>query len=550
MDTVREILAGSEPLLLFVVIGFGFLAGQIKIRGFSLGVAGVLFAGLLLGAWHPSGTSALSLAPQVTQVGLILFVYAVGLTSGSGFFESLRSQGLRFNVALVVSLLVGAVLTLWVGRGLDLTVGQVAGVYCGGLTNTPALAAVTELVSGGSVGDPRDPAIGYSLAYPWGVIGGLLAFQGFAWIFRRQAEAEREEAAQRAAQEEAPAVADFRVTNPELVGRAIGELAVETVTGLRISRHKRGEKLTVPTKYTVLQQGDLVAAVGTKDALTRGRTYFGELSDERLERAGEAVAARRILVSRKALAGQTIGSLGLDRRFNAQATRLRRADVDMRARPEMRLQLGDRLRVVMPLERQKEVTEFFGDSERAISELDYTALTLGIALGVLIGLLPIPLPGGSSVSLGFAGGPLVAGLVLGKLSRTGPLVWSIPLEANQALRHIGLLFFLAGVGVHAGGGFFEALSSNGLSLLLLGFLTTTLTTVLMLVLMRFFARASVVSAIGATSGMQTQPATLARAYEMSQSEETYTAYATTYPVAMVGKILIAQLLIVVGVALS
>jgi len=549
MDEVREILKGSEPLLLFVVIGLGFLAGQVKVRGFSLGVAGVLFAGLLIGAWHPEGTEAFTLAPQETQVGLILFVYAVGLTSGSGFFASLRSQGLRFNIALVVSLLAGAVVTVAAGKWLGLSVGQVSGVYCGGLTNTPALAAVTEMMSGGELGDPRDPAIGYSLAYPYGVIGGLLSFQVFAWILRKRAAAERAEAVQRAAQEDTPAVGDFRVTNPALFGRAIGELEVETKTGLRISRHKHGDKLAVPTKYTTLQEGDLLVAVGTQAALAGGQAYFGEVSGASLERAGGDVCARRILVSHKALAGKTIGSLGLDRKFNAQATRLRRADVDMRARPAMRLQLGDRLRVVMPLERQKEVTEFFGDSERAISELDYTALTLGIALGVLIGLIPIPIPGGSSVSLGFAGGPLVAGLVLGRLGRTGPLVWSIPLEANQALRHIGLLFFLAGVGVHAGGGFFTALSSNGVQLLVLGLLTTTTTTVLMLVLMRTFAKASVVSAIGATSGMQTQPATLARAYEMSQSEETYTAYATTYPVAMVGKILIAQLLIVVGTAL-
>jgi putative transport protein len=192
------------------------------------------------------------------------------------------------------------------------------------------------------------------------------------------------------------------------------------------------------------------------------------------------------------------------------------------------------------------VEKYFGDSERQIFELDYTALTLGISIGVLIGMIPIPIPGGTSVSLGFAGGPLVAGLILGKIGRTGPVVWSIPLESNHALRHIGLLFFLAGVGVMAGGRFLQALAGNGLQLFLLGVITTTVTTGMTLLLLRHYAHATITSAMGATSGMQTQPATLARAYELSKSDETYVAYATAYPVAMVGKILIAQLILVVG----
>ncbi len=550
MQSFREVLSSSEPLLLFLVIGVGFLVGQIRLRGFKLGVAGVLFVGLFFGGWRPEGTVPFAIAHEVTQVGLILFVYAVGLTSGPGFFASLKKRGIRFNIALVASLLTGAVLTLFLGRFMGIPVGQVAGVYCGGLTNTPALAAITEMMHNTpGLGDPNDAAVGYSMAYPYGVIGGLLAFELFARLYRKAAKTERTEAEAKAGRNAKPSVANFRVTNPALFDRAIGELCVQTETGLVVSRVHHDGKTIIPTKYTRFHEGDLVVAVGAAPSIAKGETYFGERTSDNIEHAAENITMRRVLVSRKHLVGRTIESLNLDRRFNAQITRIRRADIDVVATPDMTLELGDRLRIVMPSEKQAEVSQYFGDSERGISELDYTALTLGIALGVLVGMFPIPIPGGASVSLGFAGGPLVVGLILGRLSRTGPLVWSIPLESNHALRHMGLLFFLAGVGVMAGGRFFDTLSNNGIRLVALGFLTTTLTTGMTLLLLRHYGKATIVSAIGATSGMQTQPATLARAYEMSRSEETYVAYATTYPVAMVGKILIAQLLIIIGKAL-
>ena len=247
------------------------------------------------------------------------------------------------------------------------------------------------------------------------------------------------------------------------------------------------------------------------------------------------------------MAGKSIQEIELDRLFNAQITRLRRSDIELVPDHETTIEIGDRVRVVMPTDKSAEVVKFFGDSERSISDLDYTALTLGISFGVLLGMIPLPVPGGNFVSLGFAGGPLVSGLILGKLGRTGGLVWSLPSESNFALRHIGLLFFLAAVGIMAGGSFFDALTtSSGLKLFGLGLITTSITTFMTLFLLRHFGKGTIVETVGATSGMQTQPATLARAYEMSQSDDTYVSYATTYPVAMVGKIFIAQLLVILS----
>jgi putative transport protein len=550
MDAARDILLQSEPLLLFLVIGIGFLVGQIKVSGVKLGVAGVLFVGLFFGAWQAEGEPTFSIAHQVLQVGLILFVYTVGLTSAAGFFASLKLRGARFNTALVCALGCGACVTLGVGLWLNLEVGQIAGVFCGGLTNTPALAAVTELLTNSGIGDPRDPAVGYSMTYPYGIVGGMIAFQLFAWLYRNAAAAEKAEADSRAKAQTDVKSASFEIKNPELFGKAIGALRVREKVGLVISRLRHGDTVVVPTNYSVLQEGDVITAVGTDASIIEGERFFGARSSEHLEQVGGSITTRRVLVSRKELVGRTIQQLELDRHFNAQITRLRRADIDLVPGYDMKLELGDRVRVVIPSDKVAEVTSFFGDSERGISELDYTALTLGISLGVLIGMIPIPVPGGAYVSLGFAGGPLVAGLVLGKLGRTGPLVWTLPLEANQALRHIGLLFFLAAVGVMAGGRFLEALSGSGWQLFVLGFFTTTVTTAMTLLLLRHYGKGTVVESIGATAGMQTQPATLARAYDMSQSDETYVAYATTYPVAMVGKIVIAQLLVIIGSGLA
>lgn len=544
LEALREILVQSEPLLLFVVIGLGYLVGQAKWRGFGLGVSGVLFVGLAFGAWEAEGQPPLAVEPLVREVGLILFVYAVGLTSGPGFFAALRQHGLRFNLAIVVALLAGAGAALGLGLGLGLAPGLIAGAYCGGLTNTPALAATTELLRHMAGEAAMQPTLGYSLTYPYGVLGGLLGLQLFALATRRHFVAEK------AASQEAAAAKvlarNFQVTNPALFGKSLAELAIHESRGLVLSRVRHGDAVFVPTRDTRLHQGDVVVAVGREEDLDQAEEYFGRRSSEELERLRAPVDMRRILMSNKKLVGKTVASLNIDRRFNAQITRIRRADIDFTPPPHLRLDLGDRLRVVAPRDRIADVSAFFGDSEKHVADLDYTALTLGISLGVLVGMIPIPVPGSGSITLGFAGGPLLVALILGRLGRTGRIVWSIPLESNLALRHLGLLFFLAGVGVTAGSRFEEALAGSGWQLLLVGLVITTLTTFLALFLLRVAARGTVIGTMGATTGMQTQPATLARAHEMTGSEEVYTAYATVYPVAMVGKILIAQLIVIAG----
>ncbi len=539
MEDLSILLANDELLLLFLVILLGLLLGRLQIRGIRLGLAGVLFAGLGLTAWLQPHGPALRIAPELKEFGLVLFVYCVGLTSGPGFFAAWRSRGVRLNLVVLVALGCGAALAVLGGRLLGLDKGLIAGVFCGALTNTPALGAATDRLGDSALA--LQPVLGYSVTYPFGIFGALLAFRLYVRWSSVQLQAERK----RHEQEQLPLLTvNLRVTNPAIVGHSIGELRVQDEVGVLVSRLRRADDVLVPTKYTVFQSGDIVVAVCNESTRPAAVAFFGEESELHLESERQRVDMRRVLVSRPEHVGCSIDELDLDRRFNAQVTRIRRADVDFVPTGDTRLAQGDRLRVVAPARRLREVSQFFGDSERQLAEVDYVALGLGLAAGLLLAHIPVP-AFGVDLTLGAAGGPLIIALLLGRLSRTGPLVWLLPYEANRVVRDLGLLLFLAGVGVSAGASMDGVFTQEGLALLGLGIAVTTVTTTVALLLARFLAAAEVITSLGAASGMQTQPATLEAAFELSgQSNETYVSYALVYPVAMISKILIAQLLAV------
>jgi putative transport protein len=548
MSDLGDLLAKHELLLIFVVVVGGVLLGRISIFGTRLGVAGVLFAGLGTAALVNDPQTALTITPIVRELGLVLFVYCIGITSGPGFFSAWKSQGLRINLVVLASLAVATVLT---GIGADLLGldgGYAAGLFSGALTNTPALGAAAERLAGTDLA--THPWLGYSVAYPFGVFGAILAIRGYAIIRKKALAAEIANASSSGMR--ALVTSNFRVTRPELDGKAVGELRVRDVAGVMISRLARSHpdpksphdhEVIVPTKYTQLSLGDTVTAVGTAEAISAAEAYFGARSDARLELERDAVDMRRVLVSRRDLIGKRISELDIDHLFGAQITRIRRADVDFLPSPEMRLELGDRIRVVAPTAKLQDVSRYFGDSTRDLAQLDFVALAIGLCLGLLVALIPLPGPGGE-MKLGLAGGTLVSALVLGRFGRTGPLIWSIPFEINTALRDFGLLLFLAGVGVSAGGALGKLPADKALSMFVFGAFLTTFTSAIGLLLLTRITKANPIHAMGAATGLQTQPATLATAYELSnRSEQTYVAYAVAFPVAMIAKIILAQVLV-------
>jgi putative transport protein len=308
-------------------------------------------------------------------------------------------------------------------------------------------------------------------------------------------------------------------------------------------RVRRSGETQLVDQQTVVGPGDVVTVVGPPADVARVVEYFGRPSTERIEWDRTAVDYRRVFVSSALVAGRTLGELDLPARFGAIVTRVRRGDVEMLARDDLTLELGDRVRVVTDRSRLDEVSAYFGDSYRSLSEIDIMAFSVGPALGLLLGTVAIPLPGGIDIRLGIAGGPLVAALVLGWLHRTGPIVWILPYSANLTLRQIGLVLFLAAIGTRAGWEFRSLLATGGgAAIIAAGAIVTCATSVATLWLARRALKMPFALASGTLAAVQTQPAVLGFAVEQSRNDLPNLTYARAYPVALISKIVLAQVL--------
>ncbi|MGD1048276.1 MAG: TrkA C-terminal domain-containing protein [Candidatus Krumholzibacteriaceae bacterium] len=544
---ITNILAANPILLLFTVIGLGYLLGNVRIFGFNLGVAAVLFVGMAFGALDPR----LALPDYIYVIGLVLFVYAIGIQSGPGFFASFRSRGLRINLLVIVVLCVGAVLAVVLKSVMRLSAPSAAGLFCGALTNTPALAATVETIDNMKGALPPaavklylgSPVVTYGLAYPFGVLGVILWFFLFTKLFRIDFVKEE---AERLKKSGTGAILSrtFRVTNPALAGRTAEEaLQYLGEPGFALSRIQKGNEVSVVVPLTILATGDQIVAVGPEEALERARILFGDQSAEHLPETSGQITYRRVFVSNKNVIGKSIRELELHRHFDATITRLRRGDVDFVPSPDTVLESGDRIRVVAHRDSLESISKFFGDSIRSIAETDFLSLSLGIVLGVFLGLVAFPLPNGMVFRLGFAGGPLIVGLVLGKLERTGPVIWGIPYTANLVLRQVGLVFFLAAIGTKAGPGFGATFRTGGWGLIAAGAAITSLAAVAGILAGYKFLKLPMSAVMGVVSGMQTQPACLAYANQQASNELPNVWYAAVYPASMIAKIILAQLIV-------
>ncbi len=549
MQSVIAFFAENQLLLFFTVIGLGYLAGQIRVFGFSLGVSAVLFVGIAFGALD----KGLGLPEYIYVIGLVLFVYTVGLQSGPSFFASFQKRGMHTNAAAALLLAAGALLTVLLWKLLGISAASAAGLFCGALTSTPALAATVETAKSLSAALPRDaadfnansPVVTYGLAYPFGVLGVLLWSFVFIKVFK--VDFAKEEAVRlRESGSDTILSRTFQITNPAVDGKSAEEsLHLLGQPEFTLSRIKKGELIEIVRPNTILAAGDRIVAVGTHDALERARILFGEEAPDHLPLYNTGIDFRRIFVSRASVVGKRVHELNLEVEFGATITRLRRGDVDFVPSPDTILEMGDRIRVVTRLENLDRITEYFGDSMKAISETDFLSISFGIVLGVMVGMIPLPLPHGMVFKLGFAGGPLVVALILGRLERTGPILWALPFNANLVLRQTGLVFFLAGIGTKAGYGFGTIFQSGGWELIAAGALITTFVVVLTLIVSYKYLKMPMSAVMGIVAGMSTQSACLAYANQQTQNDEPNVWYATVYPASMIAKIILAQIIITV-----
>jgi putative transport protein len=544
---IADVLAVNPILLLFTVIGLGYLLGNIRVFGFNLGVAAVLFVGLALGALD----ERLALPDYIYVIGLVLFVYAIGLQSGTGFFSSFRKRGLRINVVALSILCAGAAVAIILKSVMRLSAPSAAGLFCGALTNTPALAATIETIENMKGTLPPDslklylesPVVTYGLAYPFGVLGVLLWFFVFVRLFKIDFAAEE---AERLRDLGTGVILSrtFVVTNPAIAGKTAEEaLAYLGDPGFVLSRIQKGDTIAVVVPDTILSAGDRVVAVGGPEPLERARVLFGSQSDDQLPETSGQIGYRRIFVSNKKVIGKTIRELRLHELFDATITRLRRGDVDFVPHLDTILESGDRIRVVANRDSLVAISKFFGDSIRSISETDFLSLSLGVVLGVFLGMIAFPLPNGMVFRLGFAGGPLIVGLVLGKLERTGPIIWGLPYTANLVIRQVGLVFFLAAIGTKAGPGFGATFRAGGWGLIAAGAAITSFVTVATILAGYKYLKLPMSAVMGVVSGMHTQPACLAYANQQAANELPNVWYAAVYPASMIAKIVLAQIIV-------
>lgn len=518
----------------------GMVLGQIKIGGFKLGVAAVLFVGLGLATLEP----AIELPHIVYIIGLAIFVYTIGLESGPGFFRSLKSTGIKHNIfgLLMLSALAGLGFLVITATGINRPEG--AGMFTGALTNTPALSAVVESLPG-LFDDPEAlskaqqmPVIGYSLAYPIGVLAVILVIAVMNKIFK----VDHDKEALDAGVASLPlSTQRIRVDRDDLP--VVSELPHQLGLDITISRIEHHGRLFVPELGDEIERGDVLAVVGTDEEIDHAAEQIGELlagdptEDARLE-------FRRIFVSNPDVVGIPLQQL-YQRHPGMVITRIRRGDRDEVASPEMTLRLGDRVRVVVRQGQLPEVSAFFGDSYKRLADVNLATFILGMAIGVLIGMIEIPMPGGTALKLGSAGGPLVVALILGALGRTGPVVWQMPYSANLAFRELGLALFLAGIGTTAGAGFKAALSDpESLTVLGLAAVIAVASAFLTLFIGHKVLKIPFGQVSGILAGLQTHPAVLTFVNDTSKNELPSIGYTTVYPMAMIAKIILAQLLIV------
>ncbi len=530
MSAFADLLASNPLVLLALLVAAGSAIGAITLKRFALGPAAVLFLALAVSAYD----ERLKLPAVVGQFGLVLFAYAIGVSAGPSFFAALRTGG-RVLTTVLALLVGGAALTLGVGHLLGLSGPVLSGVYAGSLTNTPALAAsLAQLKS-------ELPIVGYSVTYLGGVLGMMLA----AFL---------------AARTTSPPDITERTAPPPKLERATvrierdGLPSIDALTArygghVKFSRLMVGDEpghpghLDLPMGDYAPQRGDILTVVGEGSIVHDVIGDLGHRSSVRLVADRSSLDYRRIAVSNRSVAGRHLGDLDLPGQYGVTATRVRRGDVDLLAHDDLVLALGDRMRIVGPPERIADTAELLGDSEREATDINPVGLFLGIALGLLVGLITIPLPDGGSVSLGIAGGPLLVGLIVGRLQRTGPVLWSLPYSVSATLSQLGMLMFLAYAGSNAGAAFVKALTGDyGLKLLLLGAFVTVLVG-FGLLLTRRLSRTYGATLAGVMSGTQTQPAVLAYSNDITAADPRVNlGYALVYPVAMIVKVVLAPLI--------
>ncbi|AUX66236.1 putative transporter [Escherichia coli] len=538
--------------ILALVAVVGLFIGNVKFRGIGLGIGGVLFGGIIVGHFVSQAGMTLSsdMLHVIQEFGLILFVYTIGIQVGPGFFASLRVSGLRLNLFAVLIVIIGGLVTAILHKLFDIPLPIVLGIFSGAVTNTPALGAGQQILR--DLGTPMEMVdqmgMSYAMAYPFGICGILFTMWMLRVIFRVNVETEAQQhESSRTNGGALIRTINIRVENPNLHDLAIKDVPILNGDKIICSRLKREETLKVPSPDTIIQLGDLLHLVGQPADLHNAQLVIGQEVDTSLSTKGTDLRVERVVVTNENVLGKRIRDLHFKERYDVVISRLNRAGVELVASGDISLQFGDILNLVGRPSAIDAVANVLGNAQQKLQQVQMLPVFIGIGLGVLLGSIPVFVPGfPAALKLGLAGGPLIMALILGRIGSIGKLYWFMPPSANLALRELGIVLFLSVVGLKSGGDFVNTLvNGEGLSWIGYGALITAVPLITVGILARMLAKMNYLTMCGMLAGSMTDPPALAFANNLHPtSGAAALSYATVYPLVMFLRIITPQLLAV------
>lgn len=535
-------------IIISLVSALGLYLGRIKIFGISLGITFVFFAGIFAG--HLGIVVNKDMLYFAQSFGLILFVYALGLQVGPGFFSSLKKGGVAMNMMGLGVILLGLIMTVSLHWVTGVSLSNMVGLLCGAVTNTPALGAAQQAflqIDPANTKGVTDMALACAVAYPLGVVGVILAI-----IILRALFADKKQKDLKEQRDTTTYVAEFHVSNPAIYEKSIKDVMKLTDKHFVISRVWRNGKVSIPTSDTLLHEHDHLLIISVKSDVENIKVLFGEQENVDWNKADidwnaidSQLISRRIAVTRNRVNGVKLGSLRLRNLYGINITRVNRAGIDLLASPDLRLQIGDRLTIVGEANSVNTVGKILGDEIKRLNNPNLLAVFIGISLGMLLGALPITLPGMSTpVKLGIAGGPIIVGILMGAFGPRFHLTTYTTMSANLMLRQLGIIIYLAGLGIDSGVHFFETVfRAEGLLWIGLGFLLTIVPVLIVGFIASQFFKLDYAHNVGMLCGSMANPMALSYANTTVDGDEPSVSYATVYPLSMFIRVISAQLVL-------
>ncbi|MCG8306581.1 MAG: hypothetical protein MI975_04260 [Cytophagales bacterium] len=519
----------NEYVAFFAIVATGILLGKIKVKGISLDVSAIIFVALFFGHYGV-------VMPDIFQkIGLIFFIYSVGIQAGPGFFESFKKDGLRLISIAGIAVLSGGIATYLLAYFIDVDFKLAVGLFTGALTSTPGLAAAIESTNSTMA------SIGYGIAYPFGVLAVIIFVKISPKLFGISITNE-EKKYNEDVKADFPGIVhkNYVVENKNIFDKTLGELKIRTMTKTNISRVLHDGEAFTPTSKTPLHKGDIIKAVGTENDLNKVRILIGEETGTKIPLSNRFVI-QSVLVTNEKVINRSLAEIGLFEQYDATATAIRRSGIDIPPDASSKLRYGDKVTIACGDQSIANVRKLLGDSKKKYSDLDFLPVSIGIIIGVVLGKLSVPILG-FSFSLGLTGGVLMAAIILSRIGKTGNIVWNVSGSSNQLLRKLGLIFFLVAVGTDAGGSLLETLRSGGLTYLGVGAVITIVPMLFTVIAGRYFLKINFLVLIGALTGAMTSTPALSAVDPMTDSNGPKIAYASVYPFALVLIIICSQIL--------